>query len=521
MLKMRTLLYCLSIMYFGLIPKAGATHIIGMELTYVANPGVPNSYIFTAKCIRDCGDSLNTTTPEPPNLVLCYTSSCVSNYSQVTLTKIIGNIPTTPPQMNGTPVYQNCGNSTTCNSITATVHGYRWWWYQGVVTLPSTCADWHFWISYCCRVGGTLNIGPANSQNYNFYVDALINNTTYSNNASAQFMYADSVHKVPIIQCCVNFPYVHQGGVIDPDGDSVYVETTYPKSHGSTFCASGTPYNILAPNGIPSFNINDSAGNPLQSNNTYYLDHTTGFFGFVPTQLGRWDLNHRATDYKNGQFVGYSSRDMHMIVKDCGANAIIDTDMVCFGGNYMFPDSTWYMNAQYDTAHVSIFNSYLTPCDSFYLTYLLVDSVDTGINQVGNVFTASASNALSYQWIQCTPLSVISGATSQSYTATTPGDYAVIVTNQNNCSDTSACLTFIPTFYGLTQETDWNVYPNPASDMLIIEGANHNEPVLIEIYDISGKLVLTSTHKSIPIQSLTKGVYFIKWGKGMKRIQKE
>ncbi len=54
------------------------------------------------------------------------------------------------------------------------------------------------------------------------------------------------------------------------------------------------------------------------------------------------------------------------------------------------------------------------------------------------------------------------------------------------------------------------VYPNPAEDILFIDGLTN--PAMVSIYDISGKLIMIKqlTTDEIDISSLAKGMYFIK-----------
>lgn len=68
-----------------------------------------------------------------------------------------------------------------------------------------------------------------------------------------------------------------------------------------------------------------------------------------------------------------------------------------------------------------------------------VISVNTSVSQSGMTLSAIASGA-TYQWLNCNGFTQITGAINQTYTATTVGNYAVVVT-QNGCSDTSICLT--------------------------------------------------------------------------------
>ena len=54
-----------------------------------------------------------------------------------------------------------------------------------------------------------------------------------------------------------------------------------------------------------------------------------------------------------------------------------------------------------------------------------------------------------------------------------------------------------------------HVYPNPAHDIVFV-GVNNDSPVQhIELYDITGRKVLTSTDTEINVSELPKGVYFV------------
>ena len=59
------------------------------------------------------------------------------------------------------------------------------------------------------------------------------------------------------------------------------------------------------------------------------------------------------------------------------------------------------------------------------------------------VLTANASGASTYQWLLGG--SPISGATAQTYTASAPGNYTVIVTNSNGCASAASAVTTVST----------------------------------------------------------------------------
>jgi|GEM_PF-4121406 len=138
-------------------------------------------------------------------------------------------------------------------------------------------------------------------------------------------------------------------------------------------------------------------------------------------------------------------------------------------------------------------------------------SVNAATTQNGNTLMATATGA-TYQWINCgngnTP---IAGATAQSFTATTNGTYAVIITQQNGCSATSSCATVSVTA-GLE---DWTmdmfaIYPNPNAGVfrVVVESQ-----VTIRIHDAAGKLVSMQTlqagNNTIELTHVESGIYFI------------
>jgi hypothetical protein len=60
-----------------------------------------------------------------------------------------------------------------------------------------------------------------------------------------------------------------------------------------------------------------------------------------------------------------------------------------------------------------------------------------------------------------------------------------------------------------------SIYPNPATDKVIVRSNDGTNILRVEIFDISGRLVKTtsgirSTEASIPIGNLVEGVYFLR-----------
>lgn len=59
-----------------------------------------------------------------------------------------------------------------------------------------------------------------------------------------------------------------------------------------------------------------------------------------------------------------------------------------------------------------------------------------------------------------------------------------------------------------------NVYPNPATNQIFVDAPALGDDILLELYDISGKKVLTNTGKSLAVEGLAKGFYILKGSAG-------
>lgn len=142
---------------------------------------------------------------------------------------------------------------------------------------------------------------------------------------------------------------------------------------------------------------------------------------------------------------------------------------------------------------------------------------DTTITRVDDTLTAAEAGA-TYQWYTCSAgpvYTIIPGETSQSYTATAIGSYAVDVT-KNGCTTRSTC--FDVTTLG-TSSFDMNaltVYPNPVVDILSIR---YNEEITaINVYDLSGRLVKqitpNQTEVEVNMSELAAAMYIVKVNAG-------
>ncbi len=153
-------------------------------------------------------------------------------------------------------------------------------------------------------------------------------------------------------------------------------------------------------------------------------------------------------------------------------------------------------------------------CDSLLTTHLIVEPViDVTTNNSGYALSSNAIGA-TYQWLDCNASpAIIVGATSQTYTPNANGSYAVIVT-LNNCSDTSACESFVTTDIDKQRSKDQiRIYPNPLTNKIFVETSLDH--ATIAFLNTLGQEILnlkiTGSHKeAIDLSAFANGIYFLK-----------
>lgn len=129
-------------------------------------------------------------------------------------------------------------------------------------------------------------------------------------------------------------------------------------------------------------------------------------------------------------------------------------------------------------------------CDSIVTLELVIHhKPGAGVTRTGNILSANTAGGATYQWVDCNNNSTIAGATQQTYTATTNGRYAVIVT-KDECSATSACYEINTT--GINEKevkNDFQVYPNPTSGMLTVNTSKMLRNATVKLMNVIGQTI--------------------------------
>ncbi|MBA3900009.1 MAG: T9SS type A sorting domain-containing protein, partial [Bacteroidetes bacterium] len=147
------------------------------------------------------------------------------------------------------------------------------------------------------------------------------------------------------------------------------------------------------------------------------------------------------------------------------------------------------------------------------ITIIVIPAPEPEITEDGLLLSATSHD--DYQWYLNG--AAISGATSQTHTATVNGDYTVEVT-ENNCFGASYPHTV--TTVGILKQVERkiSVYPNPNNGNFSINMGNE-KALNISLFDITGRNVTGMAKiskadafniKNVNLQNLSPGVYWLK-----------
>ncbi|MBL0343388.1 MAG: SprB repeat-containing protein [Bacteroidetes bacterium] len=261
-----------------------ATHAAGADLTYQCLGGLV--YQVDATFYRDCGG-----TSEPGNITITYKSAACGFTRTALANKVLVN--------NGTEITMPCATSpSTCGGGIST--GIRKWVYRTVITLPAACSDWVFSYRVCCRNCSISTIQNPCASGSEVYVEATLNNQAASCNSSPVFS------NIPIAFVCLGQNFNFNQGVYDPDGDSISYELITPKTSAIAEVTFIPPATQFA---------------PVNSSTPFLLNSVTGDINFTPSSLQISILAVRVKEYRDGQLVGSTIRDMQIYTQNC-SNAI-------------------------------------------------------------------------------------------------------------------------------------------------------------------------------------------------------
>lgn len=372
-------------------------------------------------------------------------------------------------------------------------------------------------------VGGALRI---NLCNYTVSNCTFTLNTSSNNGGALEYNSGGSMGGNPVqldvMNCTFSDNSATNGNEVAVDDMSFQLNINFTNTiinnstGGNNFYSTGTNlssgYNICSDGTMASFLTGTG-----DLNNTDPLLGTFGDYGGA-TQTLPIDCTSPAYNAGNGSSNSFDQRHMpRYSTVDIGAfeaQPLYGTDTRTECSPYTWIDGNVY-TANNNTAIDTLVGGAVNGCDSIVTLNLTVNSVsDVTTTQNGISITANNTTATAYEWLDCNNnYAVINGETSQSFTASANGSYAVQLT-ENGCVDTSACVAI--TTVGIIENgfgNDLTVYPNPTKGDFSISFGSTYESATVKITDINGRLIESRSFNQTQQLDLTidqpAGIYIV------------
>ena len=181
---------------------------------------------------------------------------------------------------------------------------------------------------------------------------------------------------------------------------------------------------------------------------------------------------------------------------------------------YTYSPNLDFNNLASDNYNITITDAAgCTSTESFTVNSLPLPTVPT-ISVNDNLLTAPNTYS-AYQWYFNEQ--IIAGATNETYTALESGNYSVVVTGGNGCTNTSSVTSVTTSIKNIPSLNEIAITPNPFQKDIFIEiSVNKAIDLELEILDLNGKLVFSKNisiqekfSQGLDLESLSKGVYYL------------
>ena len=311
-------------------PSVQASHFMGSDMRFDCINGSNDSFLVTVTVYRDCrGIPINTTNPTPGGLRLEDMNGSIITGQAGTVTPLGLSVDCddiTP--VCGTQCTQ-CGDGNTCNNLSSGSgappgctfsYGIERYTYEYLIVFNSNFTD--------CEVRASIQAnGYRNSDistgaaNAGYYTDVMINRCQDPCNSSPEF------GESPIAVICQNQDFIYNQGAVDFDVDSngafldsLSFELTPPLQNFNSPTSWTGGYDHENPLQYFGFNPNNPNSNNLPKPRGFHLDPVTGDLQFNPRALQSTVISIKVTEYRNGEKIGYTKRDLQIIVINCPSN---------------------------------------------------------------------------------------------------------------------------------------------------------------------------------------------------------
>ena len=224
-------------------------------------------------------------------------------------------------------------------------------------------------------------------------------------------------------------------------------------------------------------------------------------------------FTYKNTTYKNSgtytfKYIGSNGCDSFYTL-DIKINQSKRTNLNHFSCTpYIWLDSTYSKTGTYTRLYKTI-----KQCDSLVSLNLNIGLNDK-INLTNGINYTAQQDSVSYQWYRCNPWRRITNETKRTFTTTTKGSYAVVISDAKGCTDTSDCIALYSSGFANTIQRNVVIYPNPFNNHLTIELDKIYKGTNIKIYDLTGRQILNNNYLNresieLDLKEIAKGAYYL------------
>lgn len=346
-------------LFFLLSSSSRATHLMGGNISYeYLGETFPGSNQFTYKItlitFLDCtspywGNGFPETSLEIGIYEGSATPSSPMSFVTTLNLPLVDSVPVAPPLPTGCAI----ADIPCIYQIT----------YIQNVTLPLSFSGYHLYYERCCRNGSVVNLDNPGGQGMVF--SAYIPPTIAVNSSP---VFTD----MPVPFICVNDTTGILNTATDPDGDLLIFSFEDPYEGEYTDAGNPAIGTFPDPVNVPFIPVTWEVGGydknkPFGPSGYAFINSFTGYSQYKPVAIGNYVIAVEIKEYRNGNLIGITRRDMQLLVINCPANStpVLSTTggsgttayTIQEGQSLCFPITFTDPNAITLTSTGSIFNS--------------------------------------------------------------------------------------------------------------------------------------------------------------------
>lgn len=300
------------------IPYSFATHLVGGSIgyEYIGQVGSEYRYKITLITYNDCGPTSNIPDPEDPIQPVGIYEHDVQNDptaggNKNFLTDLQLNLVSQEIIEPNQPSNCSVGASTCIHKGV----------YEGFINLPLNFTGYHVVYERCCRNGSIVNLVPSESMAFYAYISPpLLGNSSP--------VFTDD----PVPFLCVGDTTTILNSAFDPDGDLLTFSFVEPydgeANQGNPAPGPQNPF-LVFPIDAVDYAGGYSMVQPFGAGGYSNISASTGLTTYYPPTTGDYVVAIEIKEFRNGNLIGITRRDLQLLVLNCPPNPapVIDASL--------------------------------------------------------------------------------------------------------------------------------------------------------------------------------------------------